>query len=148
MGQLTINQIEKLLPHRYPFLLIDRILSYKAKEEIVALKNVTMNEPYFSGHFPSKPIMPGVLIIEAMAQTAALLGCLSVDEQLIDATYYLVGVDNVRFKRPVEPGDQLILSAFFEKERRDIWKFRTNAMVEENLVASAEILTTAKEIVS
>jgi len=148
MEQLTINQIEELLPHRYPFLFIDRILFYKAREEIVALKNVTVNEPYFSGHFPSKPIMPGVLIIEAMAQAAAMLGCLSVDEQLIDATYYLVGVDNARFKKPVVPGDQLILSAFFEKERRNIWKFRTNAMVEGNLVASADILTAAKEIVS
>ena len=106
MGTLDIHQIREILPHRYPFLLIDKVTSYEPYKFIIAVKNVSVNEPFFQGHFPVKPIMPGVLIIEAMAQAAALLGCVSTAE--VDRKghlYYLVGVDQVRFKRPVEPGD-------------------------------------------
>jgi 3-hydroxyacyl-[acyl-carrier-protein] dehydratase len=146
MCALDIQKIRKYLPHRYPFLLIDRVLSYDPYRSIVALKNISINEPYFQGHFPSKPIMPGVLIIEAMAQAAALLGCVSTDEVTREGTlYYLVGIDNVRFRRPVEPGDQLILDVRFEKERRNIWKFTATAKVNDNLIASADLLTTVME---
>lgn len=144
MNTLDINQIKKLLPHRYPFLLVDKVISYERLKSLVAIKNVTQNEPYFAGHFPGKPIMPGVLIIESMAQTAALLGAISLEDAPEGALYYLVGVDHVRFRHPVEPGDQLILNAVFIKERRNIWKFKTTAMVNSDLVASAEILTTVK----
>jgi len=146
MGTLDIHKIRNYLPHRYPILLIDRVLSYEPFQSLVALKNVSVNEPFFQGHFPSTPIMPGVLIIEAMAQAAALLGCVSTSEVTKDgALYYLVGVDNVRFKRPVRPGDQLILEVKFEKERRNIWKFNAIATVDKNFIASAELLTTVME---
>ena len=143
MGTLDIHQIRKILPHRYPFLLIDKVTSYEPYKFIVAVKNVSANEPYFQGHFPVKPIMPGVLIIEAMAQAAALLGCVSTAE--VDRNghlYYLVGVDQVRFKRPVEPGDQLVIIVEFEKVRQNLWKFHARATVAEEFVAAAELLTT------
>ena len=121
MGTLDIHQIRKFLPHRYPFLLIDKVTSYEPFKSIVAVKNVSVNEPFFLGHFPVKPIMPGVLIIEAMAQAAALLGCVSTTDVNRDGQlYYLVGVDKVRFKRPVEPGDQLVLTVEFEKVRQNL----------------------------
>ena len=143
MGTLDIHQIRKFLPHRYPFLLIDKVTSYEPYKFIVAVKNVTANEPFFQGHFPVKPIMPGVLIIEAMAQAAALLGCVSTKEVNRDGhLYYLVGVDQVRFKRPVGPGDQLILTVEFEKVRQNLWKFHAQATVAEDFVAAAELLTT------
>jgi len=146
MDALDIKAIRRFLPHRYPFLLIDRVLSYDPFRSIVAVKNISINEPYFQGHFPPKPIMPGVLIIEAMAQAAALLGCLSTDEVTKQGNlYYLVGVDNVRFRRPVEPGDQLMLDVRFEKERRNIWKFTATATVGGRLIASADLLTTVVE---
>ena len=146
MGTLDIHEIRNYLPHRYPILLIDRVLSYEPFQSLVALKNISVNEPFFQGHFPSRPIMPGVLIVEAMAQAAALLGCVSTSEVTKDgALYYLVGVDNVRFKRPVRPGDQLILNVKFEKERRNIWKFNAIATVDKNFIASAELLTTVME---
>jgi 3-hydroxyacyl-[acyl-carrier-protein] dehydratase len=143
MGTLDIHQIRKILPHRYPFLLIDKVTSYEPYKFIVAVKNVSVNEPFFQGHFPVKPIMPGVLIIEAMAQAAALLGCVSTAEVDRDGhLYYLVGVDQVRFKRPVEPGDQLIITVEFEKVRQNLWKFHAQAAVAEDFVAAAELLTT------
>ena len=147
MSELNINQIKNLLPHRYPFLLVDKVMSYEPYQSIVALKNITLNEPFFTGHFPSMPIMPGVLVTEAMAQTAALLGCLSIDKNKLSdgSLYYLVGIDNARFKKPVVPGDQLVLNAIFEKERRNIWKFKTSATVDDILVASADIMTTVKD---
>ena len=147
MSELNINQIKNLLPHRYPFLLVDKVLSYEPYKSIVALKNITMNEPFFTGHFPTMPIMPGVLVTEAMAQTAALLGCLSIDKDKLSegSLYYLVGIDNARFKKPVVPGDQLVINAVFEKERRNIWKFKTSASVDDILVASADIMTTVKD---
>ena len=146
MGTLNIHQIKNYLPHRYPFLLIDRVLSYESSKSITAIKNVTINEPFFQGHFPGKPIMPGVLIIEAMAQAAALLGCVSTDEVNKEGNlYYLVGVNDVRFKRPVEPGDQLTLEVNFDKVRRNVWKFHGTATVGEHFIASAELLTTVVE---
>lgn len=143
MGTLDIHQIRKILPHRYPFLLIDKVTSYEPYKSIVAIKNVSVNEPFFQGHFPVKPIMPGVLIIEAMAQAAALLGCVSTADVDRDGhLYYLVGVDQVRFKRPVGPGDQLVITVEFEKVRQNLWKFHARATVEEDFVAAAELLTT------
>lgn len=146
MNSLNINQIRNYLPHRYPFLLIDRVTGYEPFKFIDAYKNISINEPFFQGHFPDKPIMPGVLIIEAMAQAAALLGCVSVPEVNNDGNlYYLVGIDNVRFKRPVEPGDQLDINVQFDKERRNLWKFHGSATVGGEFVASAELLTTVVE---
>jgi len=146
MSELNINQIKNLLPHRYPFLLVDKVISYEPLKSIVALKNITLNEPYFVGHFPAMPIMPGVLVTEVMAQTAALLGCLSSTEKPPkDALFYLVGIDNARFKRPVIPGDQLIINAIFERERRNVWKFKTTATVDDVLVASADIMTAVRK---
>lgn len=143
MPALDIHQIEEILPHRYPFLMIDKVLSFEPLKTLAAIKNVSINEPFFQGHFPNKPIMPGVLIIEALAQAAALLGCVSMEDETEDGTlYYLVGVDHVRFKRPVIPGDQLLLNVNFEKERRNIWKFNASATVENDFVASADLLTT------
>lgn len=146
MGKLNIHEIKNYLPHRYPFLLVDKVIDYTEFESITAIKNVTANEPFFQGHFPIKPIMPGVLVIEAMAQTAALLGCVSKPEvNQKGFLYYLVGIDNVRFKRPVEPGDQLVLKVEFEKERRNVWKFHGTATVEDDFIASAVLLTTVVE---
>lgn len=146
MDTLNIQQIKNYLPHRYPFLLIDRVVSYECFKSITAIKNVTINEPFFQGHFPGRPIMPGVLIIEAMAQAAALLGWVSAPELNKKGNlYYLAGVDSVRFKRPVEPGDQLKIEILFEKERRSLWKFKGTATVDNSFVASAELLTTVVE---
>jgi len=146
MNTLDIQKIKDFLPHRYPFLLVDKVLDYKPDEYIIAIKNVTYNEPCFQGHFPKIPIFPGVLIIEAMAQTAALLGCLSMDDEPdAEAIYYLVGVDKARFKKTVHPGDQIILNANFIKLRKNIWRFSATATVDDNLVASAELLTTVAD---
>ena len=144
---MDIHQILKQLPHRYPFLLVDRVLSIETGKRIVALKNVTMNEPFFTGHFPHRPVMPGVLILEAMAQAAALL---SFDTQGVtpdDKTvYYFAGIDGARFKRPVEPGDQLILHAELDRMRSGIFKFKTRAMVGEELAVEAELICTMRSI--
>ena len=126
--------------------MVDRVLDYEKGKSIRAIKNVTINEPFFQGHFPQKPVMPGVLIIEAMAQLTALMGYFSLEkEQSEDALYYLVGVDKTRFRKPVEPGDQLILEAKFITLRRNIWKFETSAKVGDDLVASAELLNTVMD---
>ena len=144
---IDVEKIKTLLPHRYPFLLIDRVLEIEAGKHIKALKNVTVNEPCFLGHFPNKSVMPGVLIIEAFAQAAALLGALGFDENRAseDDLYYLVGVDKTRFRKPVGPGDQLILDIEFITVRRNIWKFHAAATVDSKLVASTELLTTLME---
>ncbi len=146
MNSLDIDAIKACLPHRYPFLLVDKVLSYEVNQSLTAVKNVTANEPYFQGHFPNKPVMPGVLIIEAMAQATGLLGCLSTDNNGLDGSlYYLVAVDKARFRRPVEPGDQLIITVEFEKVRRGIWCFDVTAKVEGELVAAANLMTTKKD---
>ena len=146
MNTLDIQKIREFLPHRYPFLLLDKVLAYEPGESLTAIKNVTFNEPCFQGHFPERPIFPGVLIIEAMAQAAALLGCVTMEKERGDGSlYYLVGVDKARFKKTVHPGDQITLSIKFIKLRNNIWRFSARAMVDKKLVASAELLTTVAE---
>ncbi len=143
---MDVNQIKEILPHRYPFLLIDRVLEIVPGQRIRAIKNVSVNEPFFPGHFPQKPLMPGVLIIEALAQAAAILGEMSVAENHAQGVlYYLVGIDNARFRRPVGPGDQLLLEVIFQTVRRNIWKFSGTASVGDLLVASTDLLTTVSE---
>ncbi len=140
---LDIERVLELLPHRYPFLLVDRVLECSGGQSIVALKNVSVNEPYFAGHFPNRPVMPGVLILEAMAQATALLafnsGGVRPDP---DSIYYLVGIDEARFRRPVVPGDQLIIQVVLEREIRGIFRFDASARVDGKAVASAKIMAT------
>ena len=139
--RLDINAILKQLPHRYPFLLVDRVLECHKGKSIRALKNVTYNEPFFPGHFPYRPVMPGVMIIEALAQAAGLLAFVTADVVPDDSTrFFFVGIDKARFRKPVEPGDQLILTAKLERSIRGIWKFNTVAYVGENEVTSAEMM--------
>jgi 3-hydroxyacyl-[acyl-carrier-protein] dehydratase len=139
--KLDINGIMLRLPHRYPFLLVDRVLECERGRSIRALKNVSYNEPYFTGHFPHRPLMPGVIIIEALAQTAGLLAFLSADQLPDDTTrFYFVGIDKARFRKPVEPGDQLILKADFERNFRGIWRLATSAEVAGEEVANALIM--------
>ena len=128
---MDIQKIQSLLPHRYPFLLVDRVLECEPGTRLVAIKNVTINEPFFQGHFPNKPVMPGVLLIEAMAQATGLLAMESADVPK-EAIYYLVGVDKARFKRPVVPGDQLVFEVEVLKHKRDIWVFAAEAKVDRN----------------
>ncbi len=138
---IDIHQILKRLPHRYPFLLVDRVLELEPGKRIRALKNVTINEPFFVGHFPQRPVMPGVLMLEALAQAAALLGFLTNDVTPDDKTlYYFAGIDGARFKRPVEPGDQLLLEAEVLRMKANIWKYKTRALVGEDLAVEAELL--------
>jgi 3-hydroxyacyl-[acyl-carrier-protein] dehydratase len=134
---IDINQIMKLLPHRYPFLLVDRVLEFTPRQSITAIKNVTINEPFFQGHFPDFPVMPGVLIIEALAQTAALLTF--TEEKADDAVYYFAGIDGARFKKPVLPGDQLVMVATYQREKAGIYKFHVKATVDGELAAEADI---------
>ena len=134
------------LPHRYPFLLIDRVLSCDPGKELVALKNVTVNEPYFGGHFPNFPVMPGVLIVEAMAQAAAILAFKSFDlERNANSVYLFVGIDKARFKKPVTPGDQLIIKTQIVRNLRGIWKFTGQAFVEDALVSEAALMCTMRD---
>ena len=144
---IDIEEIKKVLPHRYPFLLIDRVIEVKKGKSIKAVKNVTYNEPCFQGHFPSKSIMPGVLIIEAFAQATALLGAYGLDEvrNSENELYYLVSVDKARFRKPAGPGDQLIINVKFLSVKRGMWKFNASACVDSEEVASAELLTTIME---
>ena len=144
---IDIEEIKKILPHRYPFLLIDRVIEVKRGEYIKAIKNITYNEPCFQGHFPSKSIMPGVLIIEAFAQATALLGAYGLDEvrNSENELYYLVSVDKARFRKPAGPGDQLIINVKFLSVKRGMWKFNASACVDSEEVASAELLTTIME---
>ncbi len=143
---LDINEILQYLPHRYPFLLIDRVTDFETGNKLIGFKNVTYNEPYFTGHFPQKPIMPGVLIIEALAQATGILAFKSSDRKPDDnKLYYLVGIDNVRFKRPVGPGDRLQLEASVLTTKRGVWKFDCLASVDGEHVVSAEIMCVEKE---
>ncbi len=138
---LDINAILRQLPHRYPFLLVDRVLECRKGESIRALKNVTYNEPYFPGHFPYRPVMPGVIIIEALAQAAGILAFVTAGVYPDENTrFYFVGIDEARFRRPVEPGDQLILTATLQRQMRGIWKFGAVALVDGNEVASASLM--------
>ncbi len=138
---IDINEITAVLPHRYPFLLIDRIVEIKEGESIKAVKNVTMNEPFFQGHFPGHPVMPGVLIVEAMAQAGCFLALKSTGER--DTIFYFMGIDKARFRRQVIPGDTLELSLTVTKKRSSVWLFKGEAHVDGNLVASAELMAGA-----
>lgn len=139
---MDIHEILKYLPHRYPFLLIDRILEIKEGESIVALKNVTINEAFFVGHFPQRPVMPGVLILEAMAQAAGVLAYKSTNSTPKDGVlYYFAGLDNARFRRVVEPGDQMRMEIKVLRSKRHIWKLEGSAYVEEELACGAEFLS-------
>ena len=143
--KMNINEVKNFLPHRYPFLLIDRVINLEVGKSLTAIKNVTFNEPHFAGHFPDQPIMPGVLIIEALAQATGILAFKSeVGKPQTGQIYMLVVVDKVRFKRMVEPGDQLEIYAEIITVKRGIWKFNCKASVEGKLVTSAEILCTQK----
>ena len=147
MISLDIHQIKNYLPHRYPFLLIDRVLSATAEESLVALKNVTYNEPFFEGHFPNRPVMPGVLIVEALAQASALLAsCGRDDIDVENRVYYFTGIDKARFKRPVEPGDQLIFEVEIMRKIKNMWKCKGIAKVDGKIVASAELMFTFKDM--
>jgi 3-hydroxyacyl-[acyl-carrier-protein] dehydratase len=147
VNTLNIHKVLEILPHRYPFLLIDRVLSYEAGKELRALKNVTINEPFFNGHFPHYPVMPGVLIIEAMAQASALLSFITMNAKSNDnSVYYFVGIDNARFKKPVTAGDALILHATLKRHMRGLWKFKVDAHVDDILVAEAELLCAERDI--
>ena len=141
MEDLDISTILDTLPHRYPFLLIDRVIEYTAFESITAIKNVSINEPFFQGHFPGHPVMPGVLMVEALAQTAGILAFLTHSQHPEDdAVVYLAGTDKCRFKRPVTPGDQLILEAKFLVDKRRLMKFACRALVDDKVVCETELM--------
>jgi 3-hydroxyacyl-[acyl-carrier-protein] dehydratase len=138
---LDIMGVMRFLPHRYPFLLVDRVLECRKGESIRAIKNVTMNEPFFPGHFPHRPLMPGVMIIEALAQAAGILAFVTADVVPDESTrFFFVGIDEARFRKPVQPGDQLILTAKLERQMRGIWKFSTVAYVGADEVTSAAMM--------
>ena len=138
---MEIDEIRKYLPHRYPFLLVDRVVEINLGESIVAYKNLSINEPFFDGHFPDKPVFPGVLLVEAMAQAAGILGFKTMNKTPAEGSiYYFVGADNLRFKRPCIPGDRVMLRAEIVSDRRGIWKFNVSSDVDGELAASATIL--------
>ena len=145
MNSLDINQIKQYLPHRYPMLLVDRVLDWESGKSITAIKNVSINEEFFNGHFPHKPVMPGVLMIEALAQTAALLSFLTMDMKPDDnSVVYFIGIDGARFKRPVEPGDQLKMEVSILRNARGIWKYKAVASVDGQLAVEAELMCTMR----
>lgn len=144
---MDIHAILKQLPHRYPILLVDRVLDVVPGERITALKNVSMNEPFFPGHYPHHPVMPGVLIVEAMAQTAAILSFKTLGDKPDDkSVYYFVGIDGARFKRPVGPGDQLIIDVAITLNKRGMWKFAAQAKVDGQLACEAELICTVRKL--
>ena len=144
---MDIHQIRKLLPHRYPFLLVDRVVELERGKHIKAIKNVTFNEPFFNGHFPARPVMPGVLMLEALAQAAGLLSFDMMGEAPgDDKVFYFVGIDGARFKRPVEPGDQLVLEIDLDRIKGGIYKFKGVARVGENIACEAEIMCTMRTV--
>lgn len=144
---MDIREVLDHLPHRYPMLLVDRVLECEPGKRILALKNVTMNEPYFAGHFPHHPVMPGVLIVEALAQAAAILSFRTLGTKPDDkSVYYFVGIDGARFKKPVGPGDQLMMDVTLQRNIRGIMKFSARARVEDVLVAEADLMCTVRPI--
>ncbi|MGB0496265.1 MAG: 3-hydroxyacyl-ACP dehydratase FabZ [Kangiellaceae bacterium] len=147
MSTLDIHEVMRHLPHRYPFLLVDRVTDYKVGEYLYALKNITYNEPCFTGHFPNRPVMPGVLILEALAQATGILAFKTLDELPDDnSLYYFVGIDKARFKKPVEPGDQVELKVKLLKRKRLMWKFDAEALVDGKVVCSAELMCSKQNI--
>ncbi len=139
---LDIKEIMNILPHRYPFLMVDRVIEMEPGKRIVGIKNVTINEPFFQGHFPGHPVMPGVLIVEAMAQVAGILAYLSSDDEIRSKVCYFMSIDNARFRKPVIPGDLLRLEMESTMNRRGIWGFNGKAYVDDKLVADAELKAT------
>jgi len=147
LNAMDIQEILEHLPHRYPFLLVDRVLECEPGKRLVAIKNVSVNEPMFTGHFPERPIFPGVLIMEALAQATGILAFKTTNSKP-DGTslYYFAGIDNCRFKQPVVPGDQLVLDVEVVKEKRGIWKFKAEARVDDKVVASADLMCAEQAI--
>ena len=144
---MDIHEILEHLPHRYPFVLVDRVVSLELGKEIIAIKNVSVNEPYFPGHFPYHPVMPGVLIVEAMAQAAAILSFKTMDTKPSDdSVYYFAGIDSARFKKPVSPGDQIILNVKIDRILKGIWKYSGTASVDGSVVAEAQMMCILKAI--
>lgn len=146
MSELDIQEILKWLPHRYPFLLIDRVLSIETGKSLVAIKNVSFNEPFFMGHFPGRPVMPGVLILEALAQATCILTSKTYNDAPGSKLYLFAGIDNARFKQLVTPGDQLRLEVDFVKSKKEICKFKGVATVDGNLVCSADMISARKDV--
>lgn len=147
MNSMDIHEVLRYLPHRYPFILIDRVLDYTVDKSLTAVKNVTINEPFFQGHFPHYPVMPGVLVVEAMAQACAILSFKTLGRLPGDSAVYLfVGIDKARFKHPVGPGDQLKINVTLTRKMQGIWKFEATAHVGETLCSSAELMCTYREL--
>jgi 3-hydroxyacyl-[acyl-carrier-protein] dehydratase len=147
MAEMDIGEILKYLPHRYPMLLIDRVVEFQHGQSLVAIKNVSYNEPYFQGHFPNRPVMPAVIILEAMAQATGILVLRSMDKLPSEKSiYYFVGIDGARFRRPVEPGDQLRIEVNLLRSLRGIWKLRSNASVDGEIVASGDLMGAMREV--
>lgn len=147
MAEMDIGEIMKYLPHRYPMLLIDRVVEFQQGTSLVAIKNVSYNEPYFQGHFPNRPVMPAVIILEAMAQATGILVLRSMDKLPNEKSiYYFVGIDGARFRRPVEPGDQLRIEVNLLRSSRGIWKLRSDASVDGEIVASGDLMGAMREI--
>ena len=146
-GSMDINEVLEHLPHRYPFVLIDRVESMEVGKKITAIKNVTVNEPFFPGHFPHYPVMPGVLVVEAMAQAAAILSFKTMGEKPTDnSVYYFVGIDSARFKKPIIPGDKIILNVSIVRILKGIWKYEGIATVDNEVVAEANLMCILKDI--
>ena len=147
ISTLDIHQVMKHLPHRYPFLMVDKVTDYRVGEYLNAVKNITINEPCFTGHFPHRPVMPGVLILEALAQATGILAFKTMNELPDEKSlYYFVGIDSARFKKPVEPGDQVELKVKLLKRKRTMWKFDAEALVDGRVVCSAELMCSKQEI--
>ena len=145
---MDIRQVMKLLPHRYPILLVDRVVEFEANVRILALKNVTINEPFFGGHFPNRPVMPGVMMLEALAQASALLSFMSAGQAPDENTVvYFLGIDGARFKRVVEPGDQLMLESRIDRAKSGIYKYKTRASVDGETAVEAELMCTVRKVV-
>ena len=145
---LDIHEVMKHLPHRYPFLLVDRVTDYKKGDYLKAIKNITVNEPCFTGHFPHRPVMPGVLILEALAQATGILAFKTLEELPNESSlYYFVGIDKARFKKPVEPGDQVVLDVKLIKRKRSMWKFEAQALVDGKVVCAADLMCSKQDIV-
>ena len=147
MVELNIRQILEYLPHRYPFVLIDRVLEFEANKRLLGLKNISYNEPYFQGHFPKFPVMPAVLILESMAQATGLLGLMSIgDVPSPDSVYYFVGIDQARFRKPVTPGDQMEVEVTHERTSRQIWRAGAKASVNGKVVADAKLMGALRQV--
>ena len=147
MNTMDVYEVLEYLPHRYPFLLIDRVIDFEPGKSLVAIKNVSINEPFFPGHFPRHPVMPGVLILEALAQATGILAFKSTNTKPDDSSlYYFAGIDNARFKKPVQPGDQLRLEVEVIKTKRGIWKFSAVAKVDDNVVCTADLMCAEQDI--